>query len=111
MSVRTKEELLKSAKDILGENADDTALSFLEDIEDTFKDAETKTKDTTDWKAKFEENDANWRKKYRDRFFGGEDEDDVVPEDGRTKEAKTDDDEKPSKEETITYDDLFTEKE
>lgn len=109
MAIRTKEEILKSAKEILGENADDTALSFLEDIEDTFKDVETKAKDTTDWKTKYEENDAMWRNKYRDRFFNGGSDDakDGDPLEG----ARTDDTDKPSKEETITYDDLFTEKE
>ena len=107
--VKSKEELLETAKVLIGENEDDTALSFLEDISDTFKDFETKTSDTTDWKTKFEENDKEWRKKYRDRFFNG------GSDDGKKDENLEDiiggKKEEPPKEETITYDDLFKEKE
>lgn len=52
---------------------------MLEDIDDTFKDFDTRLNDTTDYKTMYEENDAEWRKRYHDRFFGGgEDEEDVL---------------------------------
>ena len=106
--IKTKEELMKSAQTLLGESTDDNALSFLEDIADTLDDINTKTTDTTDWKTKYDELDASWRKKYKDRFFSGGTEPDSNLEDEVNEPTKP---EEKSKEETITFDDLFTEKE
>lgn len=106
--IKTVDELMSSAKELLGESTNDNALSFLEDIADTFKDLDTKTKDTTDWKTKYDELDASWRKKYKDRFFSGGSDADTNLEDDIKK--ATEPEEKP-KEETIGFDDLFTEKE
>lgn len=70
MAVKSKEEILDSIKTRFGEQNDDSAIQFLEDITDTMEDLETKAKgDGTDWKAKYEENDAEWRKKYTERFY------------------------------------------
>lgn len=70
MAVRTREEILESFKVRLGEKPDDESISFLEDVTDTLDDFEKRAKgDGTDWKSKYEENDANWRKKYTERFF------------------------------------------
>lgn len=60
---KTLEELQETYKNIIGDNTSDEALSFLEDITDSF------SKPDVDWKAKYEQNDAEWRQKYRDRFF------------------------------------------
>lgn len=62
---RSLEELLESAKNILGENSSDEALAFIEDITDSY------SKPEVDWEAKYKENDAQWRQKYRDRFYSG----------------------------------------
>lgn len=73
MAVKTREEILESFKTMLGENPDDEAISFLEDVTDTMDDFEKRANgDGTDWKSKYEENDANWRKKYTERFFSDE---------------------------------------
>lgn len=73
MAVKTREEILESFKSRLGENPDDETISFLEDVTDTLDDFEKRANgDGTDWKSKYEENDANWRKKYTERFFSGE---------------------------------------
>lgn len=81
MAVRTREEILESFRTWLGENPDDDSISFLEDVTDTLNDFETRAKgDGTDWKSKYEENDANWRKKYTERFFSKEPEPDPKPE-------------------------------
>jgi hypothetical protein len=81
MAVKTREEILESFKTRLGENPDDESISFLEDVTDTLDDFEKRAKgDGTDWKTKFEENDASWRKKYTERFFSGEPEPDPKPE-------------------------------
>lgn len=66
MAVRTLEEIITSVKNVIGETPTDDELSLLEDITDTFTDSV----DREDWKTKYEENDAEWRKKYKDRFEG-----------------------------------------
>lgn len=60
---KSLEELLESAKNILGDNSSDEALAFIEDITDSY------SKPDVDWEAKYKENDAQWRQKYRDRFY------------------------------------------
>lgn len=73
MAVKTRDEILESFRTRLGENPDDESISFLEDVTDTLDDFEKRANgDGTDWKTKYEENDASWRKKYTERFFSGE---------------------------------------
>lgn len=88
--VKTKEEILNSIKDILKDDTSDSALSLIEDLSDTLDNVNSS--DDTDWKTKYEENDAQWRQRYRDRFFSKpaqeeEEPDDPVPEE--TSEPKT----------------------
>lgn len=99
MSIRSREEILNSIKSIIGERTDDESMSILEDVQDTFTDFETRTKDTTDWHKKYDELDAEWRKKYRDRFFSHSDED------------PADEPEELEEEKPLTYDNLFNVKE
>lgn len=95
MAVKTREEILESVRARVGDNTDDETISFIEDITDTLNDLETKAKgDGTDWKARYEENDAEWRKKYTERFYSSEPE----PE-----PPKPDDTQKPK-----TFAELFT---
>lgn len=99
MAVKTREEILESLKARLEEKTDDESISFLEDFTDTLDDFEKRAKgDGTDWKSKYEENDANWRKKYTERFFSVEPE----PEPKPKPEPKPDD---PPR----TFSDLFKE--
>ena len=87
--VLTKEEFLSKIKDRIGENPTDEDISFVEDMTDTID----SLSQGDEWKKKFEENDAMWRKKYTERFFTP----DKVPE--KEPEEKID--------EEITIDDLF----
>ena len=67
---KSLEELLTNVKQMIGEdNTSDEALSLIEDLTDSY------SAPTVDWEAKYNENDAMWRQKYRDRFFS-----DVPPE-------------------------------
>lgn len=101
MAVKTREEILESFKTRLGENPDDETISFLEDVTDTLNDFEKRANgDGTDWKSKYEENDANWRKKYTERFFS--DEPDPDPDPKPKPEDKPDDTPR-------TFSDLFKE--
>lgn len=86
MAIKTKDELLLAIKAKIGDDAGDESLTLLEDLSDTMTDLETKAKgDGKDWKAEAERIDAEWRQKYRDRFFGKEPENpdpDPAPDSG-----------------------------
>ena len=73
MAIRTREELLESIRDRVGEQTDDETIAFLEDVTDTLTDFETRANgDGEDWESKYKENDEAWRKKYTERFFSNE---------------------------------------
>lgn len=72
MAIRTREEILESIRNIVGNSTDDNTLQVLEDVTDTFTDFENKTANQTDWEAKYKENDEGWRKKYAERFYTGD---------------------------------------
>ncbi len=105
MAVRTRDEILATIRSRLGDDTSDDALTIIEDIDDTFKDYETRTGE--DWKSKYDELDAQWRKRYRDRFFQKADNGETTPDDVK------DDNEEDLKEESEVkdFDELFTEKE
>ena len=69
MAVRTTEEILECIKTRVGDSTEDADLEFLEDVTDTLSDLRNKSEGQEDWKSKYEENDKQWREKYRDRFF------------------------------------------
>lgn len=105
MAVRTRDEIMEAIRARLGDDTSDEALSIIEDINDTFGDYETRTGD--DWKSKYDELDASWRKRYRDRFFQSPgdketDRDKVVDNNAEDLEGE-------SKEKS--FEELFTEKE
>lgn len=84
MAIKSKDDLIASIKAVIGDDTTDESLTLLEDVSDTFTSFENETKDKTDWKAKYNELDSSWRKKYRDRFMNGPaDEDDFSEEEER----------------------------
>lgn len=99
MSIRSNEEIMTALKDIIGESTDDNTLSFIEDVADTLNHYSDSLKDSTDWKAKYEDNDKEWREKYRNRFFTKPDEPEPEPEP------------EPEKTKPMKYEDLFEVKE
>lgn len=96
--VKTKEELLASIKGILGDNTSDEAIALIEDTTDTLTDLSDRIENAGDWHKKFEDNDAEWRKRYRDRFYEGVE---VEETDGGKKDDAV--------VEKLTYDNLFKE--
>lgn len=97
--VKTKEEIMGALRTIIGDGADDTVLELLEDIDDTLSvDNSAAVKELEEWKTKYDTLDADWRKRYRDRFYGDVDE----------TEDKIFDEDKPVEESPLTYDSLFT---
>ena len=101
MAVKTRDEIVEAVRERIGEDTSDEAISLLEDVTDTFTDYETRVADKTDWKTKYDELDAIWRKKYMERFSGKTGED-VKKE----QEEQIKDDSEPR-----TFDELFTERE
>lgn len=99
MAVKKINEILESYKELYSESTGEKDIEFLEDITDTLNDYEQRVSDSTDWKEKYETNDAEWRKRYRDRFFGGE-----LDEQDESDEADGQEPEEPK-----TYEDLFEE--
>lgn len=97
MSVKTKEELLKAIQSRTEGQSDDETLAFIADVTDTLEALEAKASDSTDWKKKYEDNDAEWREKYKERFFSPKPETEESPDPG---------DDEPK--EKTRYADLFT---
>lgn len=91
MSIRSNEEIMTALKDIIGESTDDNTLSFIEDVSDTLNHYSETNKDQTDWKQKYEDNDKEWREKYRNRFFTKPDEPEPEPEPEPAKPMKYED--------------------
>lgn len=91
MAVVERDVLIQRIASVLSDPESDDSLSLIEDVTDTL-DAGL----SDDWKTKYEENDAAWRKRYKERFLKKPD-----------KEPEIDDE----TEEKKTYDDLFTMKE
>jgi hypothetical protein len=73
MAVKTREEILKTIRTRVGDQTDDETISFLEDVTDTLTDLETRANgDGENWEQRYKDNDAEWRKKYKERFFSSE---------------------------------------
>ena len=96
MSVRTREEILETIRTRVGDQTDDETISFLEDVTDTLIDLETRANgDGENWEQRYKDNDAEWRKKYKERFFSGDP--------GESEEPKQEVEESKPK----TFEDLF----
>lgn len=113
----TREEYMTSIASIIGERTDDEALKFIEDMTDTFDgNVNTEAEETintlnatiAELTDKNKSIEAYWRKKYRDRFYGGSDNDVTNPSNQTVIEKDTMID---GDEEDITIEDLFKEEE
>ena len=69
MAMLDREKFFERIKEHLGEDDSDEALSFLEDVTDTYDDLERRAAgDGEDWKGKYEVVGGERRKRYRDSF-------------------------------------------
>lgn len=103
MAIRTKEEILEAVRARLGDDTSDEAIALVEDITDTLGDYETRAGE--DWEKKYKDNDAAWRQRYRDRFFGtgaADDEEGQRP-DGPLPDDPPEEDKRPK-----TFEELFS---
>lgn len=101
--VLNKQEFFDKVNNIIGDSVTDEALSFLEDMQDTYNDMAKRIEDAsgTDWKKKYEENDQMWRAKYKHRWNSGAE---GTPDEPEADEAL----QQLKKAEKISIDDLFT---
>ena len=104
MGVLSKEEYIKRVAEHAGDSDDD--IKFMDDMADTYNALEklAKENDGSVWKAKYEELDNKWKKKYRERFASGIVSDFFEKTDTEEKVEDT------KKDEDITIDDLFEDK-
>lgn len=98
MAILSQEQFMEAIRNIVGENNDDNSLTFIENMTDTYNNLASTNADSN-WKEKYEQNDAMWRERYRERFFQTE-----------SKEIDTLVDKPPVEQpKPKTYDDLFKE--
>ena len=98
--VKTKDEIMEEIRAYIGDRSDDQTISLIENISDTIDDYAAHG----DYDEKLMAVEAEWRRKYIDRFMtGGEKKNEV--------EVEKTEDEAKDKAEEIKIDDLYTEKE
>lgn len=71
MAVLDRDTFFNRIRERLGEDNSEEALSYLEDMTDTWEDWEHRAnrEGEENWEEKYNNLDAEWRKRYRDRFF------------------------------------------
>ena len=98
----SKEDFMSKINALVGTENTDENLAIIEDLTDTYNDLESRTVGQEDWKKKYEENDNMWREKYRNRFMTSS---------ADVKEDQIEDVKDDSKSSSITFNDLFKERE
>lgn len=93
--VKTKDEIMEEIREYIGDRSDDQTIALVENISDTIDDYAAHG----DYDERLMAVEAEWRRKYIDRFMSGGD---------NRSDGKTEDEEKT---EEITIDDLYTESE
>lgn len=98
---------MNAIETLSGDNADDATMELIANVTETFDDLTTRATDVNideinaNHAKEMKELDDAWRKKYKDAYFHGADEEETKTEDEETEDEVT--------EEPVTYDDLFTE--
>lgn len=80
MAVVNKDTIMERLRENFNDNDSDDVLGLLEDVTDTLNDYQSRLEENGDWKERYEQNDREWRQKYKDRFFNNEPEPDPEPE-------------------------------
>lgn len=96
MAIRTRDEIMSQLQTLIGEDTSDETLAFVQDVSDTLGNDNSATR-ITELETKLEQQDKEWRKKYRDAFFTGKPDDNFKDDDEEEKIPKR-------------FEDLFTTK-
>lgn len=104
MAVLSRDDFMARINERVGDDNSDEALSFIEDMTDTFDDLSSSSNtDEDEWEKKYNELDKEWRERYKARFMSsGTDPQSVIDE--QKEDIKDDGTE-------TTFDDLFKERE
>lgn len=89
MAVVNKDTIMERLRENFNDNDSDDVLGLLEDVTDTLNDYQSRLEENGDWKERYEQNDREWRQKYKDRFFNNEPETDPEPEPDKDPEQAT----------------------
>lgn len=89
MAVVNKDTIMERLRENFNGNDSDEVLGLLEDVTDTLNDYQSRLEENGDWKERYEQNDREWRQKYKDRFFNNEPEPDPEPEPDKDLEQAT----------------------
>lgn len=74
MAILDRENFMSRLQARIGEDTSDDAISFMEDMTDTFNDLSSRSngESQAEWQNKYDELDKTWREKYTARFFNTE---------------------------------------
>lgn len=89
MAVVNKDTIMERLRENFNDNDSDDVLGLLEDVTDTLNDYQSRLEENGDWKERYEQNDREWRQKYKDRFFNNDPEPDPEPEPDKDPEQPT----------------------
>lgn len=89
MAVVNKDKIMERLRENFNDNDSDDVLGLLEDVTDTLNDYQSRLEENGDWKERYEQNDREWRQKYKDRFFNNDPEPDPEPEPDKDPEQAT----------------------
>lgn len=89
MAVVNKDTIMERLRENFNDNNSDDVLGLLEDVTDTLNDYQSRLEENGDWKERYEQNDREWRQKYKDRFFNNDPEPDPEPEPDKDPEQAT----------------------
>lgn len=89
MAVVNKDTIMERLRENFNDNDSDDVLGLLEDVTDTLNDYQSRLEENGDWKERYEQNDREWRQKYKDRFFNNDPEPDPEPEPDKDPEQTT----------------------
>lgn len=107
MSRVSKEDLLKKANSVIGDNATEEGLSLLEDIADTIEDSseiDSYIKQIEELKQKVADTEKTWSERYRARFTDYTPSTDPEPKKKEVDNGANDDDIEPP-----SFEDIATE--
>lgn len=87
MAIRTTEEMMAALNRHLGDDHSDEALALVEDLSDTLASL-TCADQGENWEQRYKDNDKMWRERYRNRFFGKNDDNDNDNDDNHNDKHK-----------------------
>lgn len=90
MAVKTREEIMSQLQSIIGEDTSDETLAFIQDVSDTLGN-DNSAQRITQLETQLEDQDKEWRKKYRDAFFTGKPDESLDEEEHENKPKRFED--------------------